>query len=261
MTRMCLLLLSASLAGCTTLGTNVKGDFACRAPGGTCRPMTAIDAAAVVELGDAASNENSASAKPVSTPRPVGIGVPVRVGERTITIVLPAHVDDAGVLHEAATVHAVVEPSGWATIPPGNTPSSQFSRSSVPSTLREAIAGASAPAVEGLESLPRAPQPITGPSDPAFPAAALPSPAAIAAARAGHRIGLPQAAEPERAAAGAALPRGKVVLGSGDASVASARVKALAAPVLSGAGKTPSAAQDGDPGDPFGVAGKAEQPR
>ena len=38
------------LAGCLTSGTNMHGNFDCRAPGGTCAPMTRIDAAAATVL-------------------------------------------------------------------------------------------------------------------------------------------------------------------------------------------------------------------
>ena len=33
-------------SGCASLGGNVKGSFACRAPEGTCAPTSAIDAGA-----------------------------------------------------------------------------------------------------------------------------------------------------------------------------------------------------------------------
>ena len=45
-----LLALSLSLTGCVT-GGNIKGDFQCSAPGGTCAPMSTIDAAAISGIG------------------------------------------------------------------------------------------------------------------------------------------------------------------------------------------------------------------
>lgn len=266
MTRPLALLLAAGVGltgGCTTFGTNVRGDFACRAPDGTCRPMTAIDAAAVDALGGEQLSPLASSQAAHTPTGPAGSGTPVRLGERTLTILLPAHVDEAGILHDAATVHAVVEQAGWAFAPDRAEASSQFSRSSAPSSLREAIAGASAPAIEGLESLPRAPQPITaataGSDD-----AVLPSVAAIAAARAGHRIGRSEPATivPSTAVAPSAsrLSRGKVVPSRGDAAAAGTRAKALAAPLLAKPALRPAAPPDGDPGDPFGSLG-GEQPK
>ena len=42
------------LAGCMTTGTNMHNDFQCRAPNGTCAPLSAIDAKAVAGLGASA---------------------------------------------------------------------------------------------------------------------------------------------------------------------------------------------------------------
>ncbi len=47
--------LAAALGGCTTFGTNVRGDFTCRAPQGDCAPSHVIDARATAELGEGAS--------------------------------------------------------------------------------------------------------------------------------------------------------------------------------------------------------------
>ena len=38
-------------AGCMTSGTNIHGDFTCRAPNGTCAPMSVIDDKAVAGIG------------------------------------------------------------------------------------------------------------------------------------------------------------------------------------------------------------------
>ena len=40
----------ASTAACTTLGSNVSGDFSCKAPGGMCAPLPAIDEAALADI-------------------------------------------------------------------------------------------------------------------------------------------------------------------------------------------------------------------
>lgn len=184
--------------GCATLGGNVSGDFACRAPGGSCSPMSAIDARAVQTMlgaADAASDHKpSTSARPLHSQ--LASGTIGRTGERTLRIVFPAHVDRAGVLHDEATAHVVVEDAAWTVTPPTSldrqssgtldaAPDFEISRSPAPSSLREAVAGASAPAIEGLESLPaQAPHPIVGTTP-------WPTLGALAAARAGRRIARP----------------------------------------------------------------------
>lgn len=259
-------------SGCTTLGGTVKGDFTCRAPAGTCAPMTKIDAAAIGSV-----DEEGASAPTVNPRRQGASGkggsVAVRTGERMLTILLPVHVDEAGMLHDAATVHAVVEQPAWTFASVGEPTSlSEFSRSPAPSSLREAVAGASAPVIEGLESPPaQAPQPFSA-AAPAvrIPDPAAPSAAAIAAARAGHRIGTkPLATGPAPAAkrlapTTSAQPTGKFVLPQGDPAAARARLNALAAPNLSRLGTKSGAVGSVTPeaeGSPFSVPVGQEQPR
>ena len=268
------LLLTTALgaSGCTTLGGTVKGDFTCRAPAGTCAPMTKIDAAAIGSV-----DQEGASAPTVNPRRQGASGkggsVAVRTGERMLTIFLPAHVDEAGVLHDAATVHAVVEQAAWTFASIGEPTSlSEFSRSPAPSSLREAVAGASAPVIEGLESPPaQAPQPFSAAAWTArIPDPAAPSAAAITAARAGHRIGTkPPAAVPATAPKRAVsptprLPAGKVVLPQGDPAAARARLNALAAPNLSRLGAKPGPVGSVTPeaeGSPFSAPVGQEQPR
>lgn len=270
------LLLTTALgaSGCTTLGGTVKGDFTCRAPAGTCAPMTKIDAAAIGSV-----DEEGASAPTVGPRRQGASGkggsVAVRTGERMLTILLPAHVDEAGVLHDAATVHAVVEQPAWAFASVAEPTSfSEFSRSPAPSSLREAVAGASAPVIEGLESPPaQAPQPFSATASTArIPDPAAPSAAAIAAARAGHRIGTkPSAAVPAPAPAAkrpvsavSPLPAGKVVLPQGDPAAARVHLNALAAPNLSRLGTKPRTVgpvTTEAEGSPFSAPVGQEQPR
>jgi conjugal transfer pilus assembly protein TraV len=270
-----LLLAGASaLGGCTTLGGTVKGDFTCRAPAGTCAPMTRIDAAAI---GQVAEEGADAAAMPERQPVRTGRGgsVAVRTGERMLSILLPAHVDEAGVLHDAATVHAVVEQPGWtftaATDPTSN---SEISRSPAPSSLREAIAGASAPVIEGLETPPaQAPQPFSSAALPRVVDPGAPTAASLAAARAGHRIGThtgtadaapvsAASAEPSQTAR-PSLPAGKVMLPQGDAAAARARLKALATPDLARLGKRSDQGTSPAEGDasPFSAPAGPEQPR
>ena len=262
--------LAALLAntGCATLGGNVSGDFACRAPDGTCSPMSAIDARAVqtmVGSGDAEADQKpSARQQPFrSTQGPRSVG---RTGERTLRVVFPAHVDRSGVLHDEATAHVVVEDAAWTLTPvdPANkaasgeatvTPSFEISRSSAPSSLREVIAGASAPAIEGLESLPaQAPHPITAVGAlPRSGTIAGPTPEALAAAKAGRRIARPATIDLSKVplersqtlpviggmSPGAAPTKSKPSAGIAGA-IAAGRVRALAKPAIEKLGQPPS---------------------
>ncbi|MGB3723208.1 MAG: hypothetical protein WA979_10380 [Pacificimonas sp.] len=104
----------ASTAACSTLGSNVSGDFSCKAPGGMCAPLPAIDDAALADMNVQAGSE--APVSETATPdRPVPDGLVARTGERILRIVIPSYVDRRGVLHEAAVLHKVVERQGWAT--------------------------------------------------------------------------------------------------------------------------------------------------
>ena len=200
------ILASACLAvltsGCATFGTNIEGDFTCRAPKGDCAPSQVIDARATRDL--------SATGPVQDGPRPpvsVASGDQGRTSERTLRIVFPAHIDETGTLHDDAVAWAVVENPRWAaelrrkagedtapplmrqlrrqlkaaqaksdllketaTLPAAEQPDAEtfdlgqpFQPSSsiedipsasplvLPSTAREAVAGASAPAVEGVD--------------------------------------------------------------------------------------------------------------
>lgn len=183
--RSCLALaLALLLSGCASLGGNVRGDFACRAPKGDCAPLTAIDAGAVAQL---TGNSSAAQrAEPAVTATPTGAAlssVPQRSGERTLTIFVPAHVDLDGVLHDAATLHAVVEAPRWLT--PSLSP-----RGLAPSP-RGDVVGIPLPTTEESGSLPGGTPPLLHGVDDVspLPPALLPSSEALAAARAGHRIG------------------------------------------------------------------------
>lgn len=200
------ILASACLAvltsGCATFGTNIEGDFTCRAPKGDCAPSQVIDARATRDLS-ATGPVQDGLRPPVS----VASGDQGRTSERTLRIVFPAHIDETGTLHDDAVAWAVVENPRWAaelrrkagedtapplmrqlrrqlkaaqaksdllnettTLPLAEQPEAgtfdlgqPFQPSSsledipsasplvLPSTAREAFAGASAPAVEGFD--------------------------------------------------------------------------------------------------------------
>ena len=87
-----------------TFGTNVKGDFTCRAPKGDCAPSHVIDARATTEIDSAAASTELARVR-----AGVAAGDTSRTSERTLKIVFPAHVDEAGTLHDEAVAWAVIE--------------------------------------------------------------------------------------------------------------------------------------------------------
>jgi conjugal transfer pilus assembly protein TraV len=206
---------ASALSACTTFGTNVSGDFTCRAPQGDCAPSRVIDARATAELGEAGSPHQLARVR-----AGVATGDTGRTLERTLRIVFPAHVDEAGTLHDEAVAWTVVEDPRWAAelrrkpgeegAPPlirqlsrqlkdaqarpamtdaSGEPDlgSPFSVASppiqdspvasplvLPSTAREAVAGAKAPAVEGFDMSPpphdRTPRPSANGTPLTYPA-------------------------------------------------------------------------------------------
>jgi conjugal transfer pilus assembly protein TraV len=81
--------------GCSTLGGNVSGDFACRAPEGSCAPTSLIDATAT-------GIDTQANVAPVPVASPAS-----RDG-RSLRIVLAAYRDEAGRAHEARVVHVTL---------------------------------------------------------------------------------------------------------------------------------------------------------
>jgi conjugal transfer pilus assembly protein TraV len=216
--------LAIMLGGCATFGTNVEGDFSCRAPKGTCAPTHVIDAAAAPDrqlAAEVAAARVRAGVEPGDTER---------TSERTLKVVFPAHVDESGVLHDQAIAWTVIERPRWAAElrrksdsrdtslirqlkrqlrerkddvpvtaddqPPSAAPSdaddsSPFSLMApdpavssfslpvasplvLPSTAREAVAGAKAPAVEGFDMPPphdRTPRPQRGAQTLQYPTA------------------------------------------------------------------------------------------
>ena len=195
----CLVVLTS---GCATFGTNIEGDFTCRAPKGDCAPSQVIDARATRDLSATGPVHDG-----LRPPVPVASGDQGRTSERTLRIIFPAHIDETGTLHDDAVAWAVVENPRWAaelrrkagedtapplmrqlrrqlkaaqaksdlleettTLPAAEQPEAEtfdlgqpFQPSSsiedipsasplvLPSTAREAVAGASAPAVEGFD--------------------------------------------------------------------------------------------------------------
>ena len=115
---------SVALAGCTTFGTNVSGDFSCRAPDGTCAPSMVIDdrALAMITGGSAYQPAGPYPVAPVrSNSQMASLGVrqgtpaPIaRTDQKVLTVIFPAHVDARGRLYEATTVRTVVDNGSWS---------------------------------------------------------------------------------------------------------------------------------------------------
>ena len=182
-----------ALAGCTTLGGNVKGSFACKAPDGMCAPTSKIDdqALSMISGGDA-------DAMPATVinpyervdPRfvPTASANPSRSSERVLRIVFPAHVDRLGRYREASAIHAVVERGSWmASAQSAGTAarSQQLAMADYSPSLAE-IASASPEAVFPTVPVEAVAAAYTAPA----PAVAeMPDPAAVAAARRkGHAV-------------------------------------------------------------------------
>ena len=123
-----------SLAGCVGMfGGNVKGNFSCSAPGGTCAPSTLIDDQALSVIQNA---RPMTPAGPYVPSRGVGVsqvayapggdGRLAAVGNgsvhrdrRVLKVVFPSYVDGKGNLHEARVVHTVTDSGGWMQLSSG----------------------------------------------------------------------------------------------------------------------------------------------
>lgn len=90
-----------AVGGCAAFGGNVKGNFACQAPGGICAPTTKIDDQALATMGAQAG-------EPVSF-QPAGPVPRLTAHSPTaLKVVLPARRDRFGRWHEASVVY--IEP-------------------------------------------------------------------------------------------------------------------------------------------------------
>lgn len=101
----------AVLAGCSTLGGNVRGNFQCTAPGGMCAPTSAIDdqALALIEDGGSAPTSGSPSGEgDARFIRVKGNEATRAPAQRGLRIMLPARVDRFGRWREPQIVYADV---------------------------------------------------------------------------------------------------------------------------------------------------------
>ncbi len=133
-------LAATQLAACTSLwGGNIKGSFACSAPGGTCAPSTVIDdqALAVIQnarpmtsgtnfpaepsfQASARSSAQSARLVPAGSGRIAAAdGGMVHRERRVLKVVFPSYVDGAGNFHEPRVVHTIADAGGWMQLTAG----------------------------------------------------------------------------------------------------------------------------------------------
>lgn len=192
-------LAATQLAACTSLfGGNIKGSFACSAPGGTCAPSTLIDDQALSVIQNARPMtpagpyiRRPAAAKPITASyAPSGSGRLAAAGNgmvhrerRVLKVVFPSFVDGGGNLHEPRIVHAVVDDGAWMQLSSGEPNLGEQVEGRAVSLASAALApvpGVPAPLIDGSAAPIAAP--IVAPAD-AVPAA-LPTPEAVAAARA-----------------------------------------------------------------------------
>jgi conjugal transfer pilus assembly protein TraV len=137
------LVVGALLSGCAMLRDNVKGSFACKAPDGTCAPSSAIDDAAIAVIRDETTatapqdagatdadldhggaihtSQRSRANVHAAMSRPFASSSVARPGTRILRVVLPAHVDRQGQLHETAAVQLTLEDGlPISLVPPRN---------------------------------------------------------------------------------------------------------------------------------------------
>ena len=127
-------LAATQMAACTSLlGGNIKGNFACSAPGGTCAPSTMIDDQALAVIQNARpmvpasgpyfqpqsrGSAQSARLMPAGSGRIAAAGPGVAHRERRVLrIVFPSYVDGSGNFHEPRVVHTVADAGGWMQLP------------------------------------------------------------------------------------------------------------------------------------------------
>ncbi len=188
-------LAATQLAACTSLfGGNIKGSFACSAPGGTCAPSTLIDDQALSVIQNArpmtpagpyirqptAAKAITASYVPTGSGRiaAAGNGM-VHRERRVLKVVFPSFVDGGGNLHEPRIVHAVVDDGAWMQLSSGEPNLGDQVEGRAVTLASAAYSPATAAPAPVSES---AISPVSAPADP--PPTAPPSPEAVAAARA-----------------------------------------------------------------------------
>ena len=123
------------LAACSTLlGGNIKGNFSCSAPNGTCAPSTVIDDQALAVIQNARpmtpagpyfqppADARQRSGTVAAAERPVAVvdNALVHRDRRVLRVVFPSYVDGRGNVHEPRIVHTVVDRGGWMQVSQGS---------------------------------------------------------------------------------------------------------------------------------------------
>jgi len=108
----------ALVAGCVSLGGNVKGNFVCRAPDGICAPTSKIDDQALAVMNAPAGSDALPSAAAQSV---AGQSVPGQHSAGALKVVMPARTDRFGRWRDATVVYVEPDAPGprlGGTMPP-----------------------------------------------------------------------------------------------------------------------------------------------
>ena len=196
-------LAATQMAACTSLlGGNIKGNFACSAPGGTCAPSTVIDDQALAVIQNARpmvpasgpyfqpqsrTSGQSARLMPTGSGKIAAAGPGVAHRERRVLkVVFPSYVDGSGNFHEPRVVHTVADAGGWMQL-------SGASSGEQGAAQAQANADAGAPLAAQQAHPSGDPHPAVGhkpdeqaglPGQVAAPSGAMPDPRVVAEARA-----------------------------------------------------------------------------
>ncbi|WP_065847156.1 hypothetical protein [Sphingobium sp. Ndbn-10] len=196
-------LAATQMAACTSLlGGNIKGNFACSAPGGTCAPSTVIDDQALAVIQNARpmvpasgpyfqpqsrGSAQSARLMPTGSGRIAATATGVAHRERRVLkVVFPSYVDGSGNFHEPRVVHTVADAGGWMQLSgsgsgeQGTVQSQATTDAAAPSVSQQAH-----PVSDPPTAASREPGGQAGlPGQIAPPSGALPDPRVVAEARA-----------------------------------------------------------------------------
>ncbi len=196
-------LAATQLAACTSLwGGNIKGNFACSAPGGTCAPSTVIDdqALAVIQNArpmvpasgpyfqpQARTPEQSARLMPTGSGRIAAAGTGVAHRERRVLkVVFPSYVDGSGNFHEPRVVHTVADAGGWMQLSGvGSGEQGAAQTQATPDAAAPVVAQQAHPVSDPPTAANHEPGGQAGlPGQVAAPSGAMPDPRVVAEARA-----------------------------------------------------------------------------
>lgn len=190
-------LAATQLAACTSLwGGNIKGNFACSAPGGTCAPSTVIDDQALAVIQNARpmvpasgpyfqpparASGQSARLVPSGSGRIAAASTGVAHRERRVLkVVFPSYVDGAGNFHEPRVVHTVADAGGWMQLSGANGPGG-----TAPDTAASLANPQPSAARDPLPDEVKEPDPVAlGASQNLAPSGPMPDPKVVAEARA-----------------------------------------------------------------------------